>query len=467
MNSTDPNPDIYRVRRERLRQQMGDRGVLLFMGHAHEPINYAHNVYRFRQDSSFLYFFGIARPQVAAAMRLDDGLEVIFGTDSAPDEQLWTGKPAPLAQLAAHVGVGKCLPYERLPAWLAQQAEHQQVVHYLRPYRASTREALTAALHQNGAEIDAQWSHALTTSVIAQREIKEPSEVAQIEAALAVTHEMHLAAMRLTRPGVRESAVVGAMEAIARSHDAAPAYASIFSRRGEILHNESYDNVLEAGDLVVNDTGVCSPLGYASDITRTLPVGGRFDARQRIVYDLVLQAQHAAMRGMAPGRFYRDVHAIAARVIANGLVDLGICRGDPDEVVASGAYAVCFPHGLGHAMGLDVHDMEALGENLVGYDHEVVRDSRFGPCHLRMAKRLQPHMVLTVEPGLYFIPQLIESWRSTNRFAGLVDYAELKRFVGFGGIRIEDDVEVTDAGCRVLGPPIPKAPNDIEAHLSG
>lgn len=467
MNSLVPNPATYLARRELLRQQMGDRGVLLFLGHAQEPINYGHNVYRFRQDSSFLYFFGIDVPNVAAVIRLDDGLEIVFGTDGTADEQVWSGRQTPVAQLAAMCGVGKCLPFGRLATWLVQQAEQEQVVHYLRPYRASTRETFCALLRLKSAEVDAGWSRTLTAAVIAQREIKDPGEIEQIEGALGVTREMHLAAMRATRPGVRESAVVGEMDAIARRHGAAPAYASIFSRRGEILHNESHSNVLEAGDLVVNDTGVSSPLGYASDITRTLPVGGRFSPQQRGVYELVLQAQEAALQAIAPGRLYRDVHGVAAGVMARGLVDLGICRGDPVEVLASGAYAVCFPHGLGHAMGLDVHDMESLGEDLVGYDDEVVRDSRFGPCHLRMAKRLKPHMVLTVEPGLYFIPQLIESWRAQARFAGLIDYDELKHFVGFGGIRIEDDIEVTAGGCRVLGPPIPKTLTDIEAHLSG
>lgn len=256
MNSLVPNPAIYLARRERLRQQMGDRGVLLFVGHSQEPINYGHNVYRFRQDSSFLYFFGIDVPNVAAVIRLDDGVEILFGTDSTADEQLWSGSQTPMAQLAEMCGVGKWLPFGRLATWLVRQAEQEQAVHHLRPYRASTRETLCALLRLTSAEVDAGWSRTLTDAVIAQREIKDPGEIAQIEGALGVTLEMHLAAMRAARPGVRESAVVGEMDAIARMHGAAPAYASIFSRRGEILHNESYSNVLEAGDLVVNDTGV-------------------------------------------------------------------------------------------------------------------------------------------------------------------------------------------------------------------
>ena len=302
--------------------------------------------------------------------------------------------------------------------------------------------------------------------MIALREIKSDVEIAEIESALAVTRDMHVAAMKQVRPGTFEYQAVAAMEGIMRSHDLQNAYPMIFSRSGEILHNRDHKNRLQQGDLVVNDSGSSSALGYASDITRTFPVGGRFSERQRALYEIVLAAQQLAIDAMRPGVHYLDVHKLAATHMAAALSELGFFRGTPQQIVESGAYAICFPHGLGHQLGLDVHDMEGLGETRVGYDASVSRSDLFGLRNLRLAKPLRAGMVVTVEPGLYFIPVLIRRWQAEGRHSELINYEKFIEYIDFGGIRIEDDVLVTATGARVLGPAIPKSCADIEALMA-
>jgi Xaa-Pro aminopeptidase/Xaa-Pro dipeptidase len=317
--------------------------------------------------------------------------------------------------------------------------------------------------------VQAVKSHAsvpLIRAIVAQREIKAPEEIAEMEAALLVTADMHAIATRLARPGEIEHLVSGAVEGVARAADLNLAYPVILSARGEVLHNDRHDKRLEAGDLIVHDSGAASRLGYASDITRTLPMGGRFGARQRACYDLVLKAQLAAIDACRPGIPYLSVHKLAARVLVEGMIVEGVFRGDPDEIVESGAYALCFQTGVGHQIGLDVHDMEALGEDYVGYDGTVKRSELFCLRNLRMAKTLHPGMVVTVEPGLYFTPALIDRWESEDRHRGLIDYARVRDFLPVHGIRIEDDVLITASGHRVLGPGIPKAAGEMEAALT-
>jgi Xaa-Pro aminopeptidase/Xaa-Pro dipeptidase len=293
-----------------------------------------------------------------------------------------------------------------------------------------------------------------------------PEEIAEMERAHAVTGEMHAAAMRLSRPGVMEHEVSGAMEGIARAADLTLAYPIIFSARGEVLHNTMHDRRLTAGDMVVNDAGAASRLGYATDITRTLPIGGRFDGKQRLCYELVLRAQKAAIDACRTGTPYLAIHALAARVMTEGLIAEGLFRGDVHAIVDTGAYALCFPHGIGHQIGLDVHDMEGLGEDLVGYDESIRRSELFGLRNLRMAKTLRPGMVVTVEPGLYFIPRLIERWEREARHRDFVNYEKLRSFQGVHGVRIEDDVLITNNAPRVLGSGIPKEIDEIEAALA-
>jgi Xaa-Pro aminopeptidase len=284
--------------------------------------------------------------------------------------------------------------------------------------------------------------------------------------ALALSYEMHTTAMRLIRPGIVEREVAAAIEAVVLSHGARPSFATIFSKHGETLHNPCYENALAAGDIVVHDSGAESPLHYASDITRTIPVGGRFSARQKEIYTIVLAAQQRAIAAARPGVEWREVHRLAAVALMEGLKTLGVVKGDPQEAVAAGAHTLFLPCGLGHMMGLDVHDMEALGEDYVGYTDTIRRNPAFGWRSLRLAKPVEPGFVVTVEPGIYFIPHLIDQWKAERKCEPFIDYARLEAWRRFHGVRIEDDIVVTEDGCRILGPHIPKTIDEVEALAS-
>ena len=311
-------------------------------------------------------------------------------------------------------------------------------------------------------------SATLIRSVIRLRSVKSEAELDQIEAALVINAAMQTTAMRMATPGRYEREVVGAIEGLAYGRSGRhPPFRTIFSIHGQTLHNHCHDNLMQAGRLAICDCGAESPMGYASDTTRTIPVGGRFTSRQKEIYEVVLGMQADALAAMRPGIPFKDVHQIAARRLSSDLKDIGLMRGDVDRAVQTGAYALFFPHGLGHMLGLDVHDMECLGEDEVGYTDDIRRDSQFGINRLRLAKPLAPGFVVTVEPGIYFIPQLVQQWRGANRFPDLIDYRKLESYLDFGGVRIEDDVRVTSTGATVLGAPIPKAVSAVESCCSG
>ncbi len=454
----------YRSRRAILAQAMDDIG--LFPASPPSPMNYTANPHAYVQDSCFAYYFGIPQPFLVGAIDFDSGEAFIFGDEPTMDDLIWLGSATPPAEWAERSGVTHVLPYAELPAWLTKN-RRGRIVHYTPPFRGTVTIQLSEWLGIPVPDIAQRASSPLVRAIVAQREIKSGEEIVEMESALAITAEMHAAAMRFSRPGVMEHEVSGAIEGVARAADRTLAYPVIFSARGEILHNTMHDRRLAAGDLVVNDSGASSQLGYASDITRTVPIGGHFDAKQRLCYELVLSAQKAAIEACRAGTLYLAVHRLSARVMMEGLVAEGLFRGDPDAIVETGAYALCFPHGVGHQIGLDVHDMEALGEDLVGYDHTVRRSELFGLRNLRMAKALKPGMVVTVEPGLYFIPRLIDRWEKEGRYMEFIDYEKVRSFLGIHGIRIEDDVLVTDGAPRVLGPGIPKEIGEVEAALSG
>jgi Xaa-Pro aminopeptidase/Xaa-Pro dipeptidase len=442
------------------------KGIGLFPANPPSPMNYPANQHDYVQDSCFAYYFGIPQPFLAGIIDFDSGDAMLFGDEATLDDLIWLGSATPLAEWGARSGVKSVFAYGDLPEWL-EKNRRGRPVHYVPPFRSTTAIQISDWLGIAVSGVAERASQPLIRAIVAQREIKSAEEVAEMDSALAVTAVMHATAMRLARPGVMEHAVSGAIEGIARAADLTLAYPVIFSARGEVLHNIMHDGRLAAGDLVVNDSGAASRLGYASDITRTLPIGGRFDARQRVCYELVLAAQKAAIGRCRAGTPYIDVHRLAARVMAEGLIAEGVFRGDAETIVESGAYALCFPHGVGHQIGLDVHDMEGLGEDLVGYDGTVKRSDLFGLRNLRMAKDLKEGMVVTVEPGLYFIPRLIERWESEGRYSDLIDYKKIRAFLGVHGIRIEDDVLVSTDAPRVLGPGIPKETGEMEALLSG
>ena len=451
----------YQRRRDALAKELHG-GVALFLGNDHSPMNYKDNTYAFRQDSSFLYFWGLNESGLSAVLDLDEGHATLFGDDPSVSDMVWTGPQQSMEERGLRVGVRSVEPVSALAGHITRSMASGRTVHLLPQYRADNIVRLEALLNIDRGSVGNHVSADLIRVVIAQRSVKEKQEVAEIEAALDISHVMHITAMREARPGRYEREVAGLVEGIAIAGGGRLAFPIIFSREGEVLHNHSYDNCLQDGDMVVHDSGGNAQSGYASDITRTFPVSGTFTERQRAIYELVLAAQDDAIAAMRPGAPFRSVHNLASRTLAEGLIALGLLRGDAEEAVKAGAHALFFPHGLGHAMGLDVHDMEALGEDAVGYDLRNRRSAQFGARSLRFGKALEPGHVVTVEPGCYFIDALIDEWAEQKKCAEFIDYAALDQWRGTGGVRIEDDVLITKAGCRILGPPIPKTVADVE-----
>jgi Xaa-Pro aminopeptidase len=462
--------DIYLRRRERLKTQI-ESGIIFLPGNDESPMNYAANAYPFRQDGTFLYFFGLDQPGLAAVMDVDEGTDCLFGDDPSLDDIVWTGPQPLLCDRGREVGVTRTAPSAELEQVLSDAARKGRTIHFLPPYRPEhTLKLQGSGVRGQGSAflIPEPWtpSPALIRAVVAQRSIKSPEEIEQIEIALEITHRMQIAAMKMARPGIFEYEAAGAMEGIAASSGVRLAFTPICSAHGEIMHNPYYGNVLKAGDIVVNDSGAESPLHYAGDITRTIPVGGTFSPRQREIYTIVLNAQEKAIAAAAPGVEWRQVHRLAAVLLMKGLKALGIVKGDPQEAVSAGAHTLFFPCGVGHMMGLDVHDMEPLGEDYVGYTDTIQRNPEFGWRFLRLAKQVEPGFVITVEPGIYFIPELIDRWKTEGKCNQFIDYGKVEAYRHFGGIRIEDDILITPDGCRVLGPHIPKAFAEVEALAS-
>lgn len=458
-------PHVYIERRNKLKKALNS-GLALFIGHDDTPINYAANVYPFRQDSSFLYFFGLDQPGLSAVLDLDQDRETIFGLDPTTEEIMWTGPRETLVDRAARAGVGSMAAPEDLAVILAQAQTAGRSIHYLPPYRAAIQDRLGQVLNQPLARIKEGASLDFIKAVIRLRAVKSSEEVAEIEGAVTLSRQTQLRVMEMARPGRSEAELMAAMMEIGLASGKQPAFSPLISVQGHILHPSSYDRILQNGDLLLNDSGFESSMRYASDITRIVPVSGRFTTRQKEIYQIVLQAQAVALQAIKPGIPFRDVHLLTCRRLVLGLKDLGLMKGDPDEAVATGAHALFFPCGLGHMMGLDVHDMEDLGEDLVGYDQTGQRSQQFGLKFLRLARSLEPGYVLTVEPGLYFIPHLIDLWKNERRHEAFIDYHRVEDFRDFTGLRVEDDILVTNDGAQILGPPIPKTVEEIEAVTS-
>ncbi len=451
----------YLERRNRLKAQFGS-GLLLLLGNEESPMNYPDNAFHFRQDSTFLYYFGVDQPGYAALMDLDEDRTIVFGNDLTLDDIVWTGVLPTVAELAARGGATETAPTSALDGYLQKARSRGRKIRFLPPYRPENKIKLLELLgiHPDGQA--AQVSVEFIRAVVEMRIFKSSEEVAEIEKAMDTSVMMHLAAMRMACPGMQEVEIAARVTEIALASGGNLAFPVIATVHGETLHNHHHGNTLQSGQMFLLDAGAESALHYAGDLTSTFPVDKTFTTRQKEVYQVVLDAHLTAIQVLRPGVPFREVHLLACRSLAEGLKTLGLMRGDPDEAVAQGAHAMFFQCGLGHMMGLDVHDMEDLGETWVGYDGQP-KSTLFGIKSLRLARPLQPGFVFTVEPGIYFIPELISRWKVEGKFTDFINYGKLQTYRNFGGIRIEENLLVTPEGCRILGKGRPRTIEEVES----
>jgi len=472
------NSEVYVNRRRVLLERMaamtpeGARGIVVFLGNVDAAMNYRGNDYKFRQDSSFLYYWGIDEPWFAALLDLDTADECLYGNDVDIDDIIWMGPQPSVASKGGLIGCAKTAPLAQFDKAVSDAVSAGRPVHFLPPARYYNQMKLSELTGIPSSDVrkvapmadgGRHASEELVKAVVSMRLIKEQCEIEEIDKACELGYLMHTEARRGCKPGVLEQDIVGRMEGVTLSKGWGVSFTTILSQNGETLHNHSHHQIITPGRLLVVDAGAESNTHYASDFTRTYPCSGKFTTKQREIYDIVHQANELAFSITRPGTSYWDVHCATVRYMLEQLKALDFVRGDVDEMVACGISGLFMPHGLGHNMGMDVHDMEDLGENYVGYGDERKRSPLLGMGNLRMARDLKPGHVISDEPGIYFIPALIEQWKREGTDKGFVNYARLEDYYDFGGIRLEDDVLVTEYGARRLGPHrLPIASSDIE-----
>ena len=451
--------ETYIQRRAELKKQVGS-GVLLFLGNDDMGLNYEDNAYRYRQDSSFLYYFGISNAGLSAIIDIDEDREIIFGDELSIDMIVWTGILPTLHAQALEVGISDTRPALEVVDYLKKAQEGGRALHYLPPYRPEHRIKLLEWLGVPLAE--QKGSIPFIRAIVKQRNHKTAEEVVEIEKACDVTAEMHIAAIKCLRPGMYEYQVRAEIERVAMEHGMELSFPTIATKNGQTLHNHSYDNKVEPGDLFLIDAGAETPMGYAGDMSSTFPADKTFTAKQREVYEIQNAMHLESVKALRPGIPYMQVYELSARVMVEGMKQLGLMKGNAEDAVREGAHALFYPHGLGHMMGLDVHDMENLGEIWVGYDGQP-KSTQFGRKSQRLAIPLEPGFVHTVEPGIYFIPELIDLWKGQKKFTDFINYDKVEEYRHFGGIRNEEDFLITETGARRLGKKIPLTPEEVEA----
>ena len=454
--------ETYIQRRNKLAKDL-ESGLILLLGNDELGMNFKDNVYHFRQDSSFLYFFGVDAPGLAGIIDIDQNEEIIYGDELSIDDIVWTGPQETIKNKASKVGVSKSFDFNKIAEKLKEAQQQGREIHFLPPYRSDNSIKLFQLLGISPSELKEKASVKLIKAIVAQREIKSKEEIVEIEKAVLTTNKMHLRAMEFARPGIWERDVVAEVEGIATAAGGHTSFPIIMTVDGETLHNHYHGNRLKADDMLLCDCGAETTSAYAGDMTRTIPVGNKFTQKQAEVYDVVVKAHYEAVAQLKPGVRFLDIHLHACKVLAQGLKDLGIMQGNIDEAVSQGAHAMFFQCGLGHMMGLDVHDMEDLGEQYVGYTDDLKKSTQFGLKSLRLGKELQAGHVITVEPGAYFIPTLIDQWKAEGKFTEFINYDVLEQYRDFGGIRVEEDFLITESGYQLLGEAIPLRRQDVES----
>ena len=452
--------ETYMARRATLKKAIGS-GLLLFLGNDECGMNYLDNTYHFRQDSTFLYFFGLPYAGLSAIIDIDNDREIIFGDELTIDAIVWMGTQPTLKEKSEAAGITEVRPFKEIETYLKSAAAKGQQIHYLPTYRAEHQIKLQQWLGiAPGAE---KPSVPFIMGVVNQRIYKSEEEIVEIEKACNVTAEMHLAAIRTVRLGLRESDVAAAVSAVAYANNYSLSFPTIATINGQTLHNHDHSHVIKPGDMLLLDAGAETEMGYAGDMSSTMPADKKFTTRQKEIYDIQVASHEAAVAALRPGVPFVDIYELSCKVIMEGLKDLGFVKGDPMEAVKAGAHAMFMPCGLGHMMGLDVHDMENLGEMYVGYNGQP-KSTQFGRKSLRLGRKLEPGFVLTIEPGVYFIPELMDLWRKENKFTEFINYDKLFTYKDFSGIRNEEDYLITADGARRLGKRIPLHTDEVEAE---
>ena len=453
---------VYLERRQKLKKAVGN-GLILLLGNEESSMNYKDNLYPFRQDSTFLYFFGIDIPGVLAIIDVDNDNEIVFGDNLTTEQMVWTGFKEPLELLSQKAGVAQVKRKKEIGRIVQKSLSENRNFHFLPPYRPEHVEILSSLLAIQRDLLSLMSSVSLIKAIVGLRSIKSQEEIEEITKAVNITVNMQLTAIKMTKEGMTETQIAGEIHGIAISAGGNLSFPTILTVNGQILHNGYTQSVLKSGNMVLCDCGAETSMHYAGDLTRTFPVNNTFTSIQKNIYDIVLKTHLGAIEMLKPGIPYREVHLFACEKIAEGLKQLGVMKGDVKEAVAQGAHALFFPCGLGHMMGLDTHDMENLGEKYVGYDDDIIQSTQFGLKSLRLGRPLQEGFVLTVEPGIYFNPQLIDEWEAERKCSSFINYEKLNEYRSLGGIRIEEDFLITAHGSRLLGDQLPKAAEQIEA----
>lgn len=456
------NKDVYAGRRAALKKEIKS-GLAFFPANNEAPFNYPDNTYIYRQDSNFSYFFGLNHPDLVGVIDFESGEEILFGQEVTIDDVIWCGPQPSLTEQGERIGISDTRDFNHFGEYVQQALSKKRTVHILPSYRGDTLIQYSQWLNTSIKGVEGFISQELIKAVVKLREVKSAIEIAEMEKAANTAYYMHTTAMKMCKPGMVEQQISGVVEGLSLSGGGPVSFPVILSVDGQTLHNHGHHNVLKEGRMMVCDAGAETENYYASDFTRTTPVGGKFDQRQREIYEIVLKANMEVAANTRPHMPYMVMHTLACRTLIEGLKGVGLMKGDTDEALNVGAHYLFMPHGLGHMLGMDVHDMEGLGETNVGYDVITPRSTQEGFSCLRCGKTLKPGFVVTDEPGIYFIPKLIDIWKAQGKHKDFINFDKLEGYKDFGGIRIEDDLLITQDGNRILGRPIPKTVDEVEA----